>query len=100
MLSILRTGSPVEVNIWGVFETLGAAGLGAAGARLSPLGNVDPGTAGPGSFGNVNVGLATPEPTGSWPEPWRVLANFIEPVIPIAVLGNLGMRVTSKAFPA
>ena len=112
---MLRTGSPVEVNIGG-WAGVGCEGMlfvgrvlvGEAGARFNP----------PGRVGRLNVGLATPEPmrdvgvglVGSETAAGcrsvagvpscRVLANFIEPVSPRAVLGSLGMRVISKVFPA
>jgi hypothetical protein len=63
---------------------------GEAGAKFSP----------PGKAGNVKFGLATPDPIGALSLSCRVLANFIEPDCPSAVLGNLGIRVTSKGLPA
>jgi hypothetical protein len=74
--------------------TLGREGGfdGDAGARFSPRGNV----------GNAKLGFATPEPIGLWSGAGSclVLANFIEPESPKAVLGNFGILVTSNALPA
>ena len=76
MLSILRTGSPVEVNIFGdsgtIKDAVAEGCLGIAGGKGALLlsGTFFDGDAGarfrpPGNVGNVKFGLATPDPIGA-----------------------------------